>query len=277
MDPQDPQDLHHPAPITAYPLERQVEACPYLAGLQSRFEHYLFLDCDADAFCLVIESGFRHFGHYFFRPDCPGAEGRGCGACVPVRVRVADFEPSRSQRRVLRQAGEVKVAIDRPRFTAAKYDLYLEHKKRFKPVGEASAASDAGLSAEAFQKTFYADFPFTWECVYTVGERLLGMGLIDIAPRAVSSIYFSFDPAFAPLSPGTLSILHELSLARSLDVPFYYLGYMIYGNPVMRYKLDFRPCEYLDGSAWRPLREGKEFLEDPATIRTSPYDPLFEP
>lgn len=255
--------------ILAAPLSRSVEPCPYLPGLRAEFEHYLFVDYDMEGFQRSIEDGFRHFGQYFFRPACPGA-GRHCGACLPVRVRVNEFEPSKSQRRVLRRGGEVKVAVERPQCSREKFEIYLKHKERFP-----TERSDEKLTLSGFERLFYDNGPMTWECTYTLQERMVGVGLIDIAPRAMSSIYFFFDPEFAELSPGTLSVLYELGLARSMAIPYYYLGYVIHANRSMRYKMEFRPCEYYDGAHWRGLREGKTFLADPAAIRTGRFAPLM--
>lgn len=283
IEPPESQDSEpaNPLEILALRLPRERETCPYLAGRQAEFEHYLFQNCGAEAFCHVIEAGFRHFGAYTFRPACPGDGPEGvCGACVPLRVRVGDFSPSRSQRRVLRKGQGVTFALDRPRATDEKHRIYLEHKKRFQsPHGRAGGecegeGSGGELSREGFDQVFYAGGEFTWECTYRLDGQLVGAGLIDIAPRVLSSIYFYFDPRFEALSPGTLSLLNEIAIAERLGIPYAYLGYTVYGNHALRYKMDFRPCEFYDGRAWRALREGKEFLLDPARIRTGPYQPL---
>lgn len=271
-----------PAPtqptILAMALERQATPCPYLPGYVADFEHYMVWRCGPAAFDLLIETGFRHFGDYFFRPACPGAAGSTwCGACLPLRVPVAEFHPSKSQRRVLRRAAEVRFELARPAFEPLKYELYRKHKERFK--GRSPHVEDeeqnGKLALEHFRTSFFPSDARSWEGRYWLGERLVGVGHIDITERALSSIYFYFDPEFEALSLGTLSALREIELARERGIPHYYLGYAVHGNPAMRYKMDYRPCEIFDGEAWRPLRDAAgHFLLDPATFRCGRFTPL---
>ena len=72
--------------------------CPYLPDRTARYEYFFALDLDARELDALIATGWRKFGLYFFRPECPG-----CRSCVPLRVPVAGFRPSKGQRRVMRK------------------------------------------------------------------------------------------------------------------------------------------------------------------------------
>ena len=48
----------------------------------------------------LSKQGFRRSQNVLYRPSC--AE---CSACLSARVRVADFKPSKSQRRILPVTG----------------------------------------------------------------------------------------------------------------------------------------------------------------------------
>jgi arginyl-tRNA--protein-N-Asp/Glu arginylyltransferase len=85
---------------------------------------------------------------------------------------------------------------------------------------------------------------------------------VDRLERALSTVYFYFDPEFAPLSPGTWSALYEIHLAQQWRLSHYYLGYYIPGCPSMNYKARFRPCEIKqpDVPGWQ-LFDTKRFSE----------------
>jgi arginine-tRNA-protein transferase len=90
--------------------------------------------------------------------------------------------------------------------------------------------------------------------------KLLAVGICDVSRRALSSVYFYFDPAEYKRSLGTFGALREIAFAHDAGIPYYYLGYFIEPCRSMRYKAEFRPFELLhaDGQ-WRvgvdPLQE----------------------
>ena len=117
---------------------------------------------------------------------------------------------------------------------------------------------------------FYGDSPHTLECTYRRDGDLVGVGLVDVASRVVSSIYFFYDPELPRLSLGTASVLREIELAREHGATHYYLGYLVRDNPSMRYKAAFGPNELFDGRIWRPG------ATNPA-LAVSPHGPFLAP
>ncbi|KAJ2352065.1 Arginyl-tRNA--protein transferase 1, partial [Coemansia sp. RSA 2618] len=98
------------------------------------------------------------------------------------------------------------------------------------------------------------------QCYYVDG-RLAAVGVIDVLPTCVSSVYLFYDPDFSDLSLGTYSSLREIALVRELsrrvspEIKYYYMGYFIPSCPKMTYKARWRPADLLDlvTFAWIPI------------------------
>ncbi|CAK7270428.1 Arginyl-tRNA--protein transferase 1 [Sporothrix epigloea] len=81
---------------------------------------------------------------------------------------------------------------------------------------------------------------------YRLDGRLVAIGVLDLLPDCVSSVYFFYHESIHTYSPGKLSAMREIALARELGYRWWYSGYYIHGCPKMRYKLDFSPQYVLD-------------------------------
>lgn len=90
----------------------------------------------------------------------------------------------------------------------------------------------------------------TFHLQYRIDGRLVGVSVVDVLPRCLNSIYFFWDPEFAALSLGKISILKEIEWVRSVhkrcpSLQYYYLGYYVHSCSKTRYKGDFGPAELL--------------------------------
>ena len=99
----------------------------------------------------------------------------------------------------------------------------------------------------------------TREISYWFEDVLLGVGIIDVCPLSVSTVYFYFEPDHGRRSLGVYSALWEIRHAAEHNIPYYYLGYYVRDARTMRYKTRFRPHERLgpDG-VWRRCDEQDE-------------------
>mmetsp|Transcript_9487 Transcript_9487/g.23045 ORF Transcript_9487/g.23045 Transcript_9487/m.23045 type:complete len:785 (-) Transcript_9487:200-2554(-) len=80
------------------------------------------------------------------------------------------------------------------------------------------------------------------------GDFLIAVGVIDVLPTGLSSVYLFYHPSFAHelVALGKYAILKEIEFARdTLKVPYYYLGYYIESCQKMRYKADYHPTQIL--------------------------------
>ncbi|MCO5167296.1 MAG: arginyltransferase [Planctomycetes bacterium] len=241
----------------------QVGTCAYLEDRSWALEMQPAPRSDA-AYRALLETHHRRSGWTVYRPVC-----RGCRACVPLRVPVDAFTPSKSQRRAARRNADVAVEVGPLEPTEEKWLLHDAFvRARF-------GDRDGGFrSLEDYAGSFGASPVTTVEMRYRLGERLVGLGIVDLLPDVVSSVYFYFDPAEARRSLGTFSALREVALARETGRRYLYLGYWIEACREMSYKARFRPCEVLgpDG-AWtrleRPLDDDGDAGDPPA----GPGDP----
>ncbi|XP_047346528.1 arginyl-tRNA--protein transferase 1 isoform X4 [Vespa velutina] len=85
---------------------------------------------------------------------------------------------------------------------------------------------------------------------YWLDNELIAIGVIDILPSCVSSVYFFYDPEYSFLSLGTFSSLKEIYLTRHLNkiannLKYYYMGFYIHTCPKMRYKARMKPSKLL--------------------------------
>lgn len=83
---------------------------------------------------------------------------------------------------------------------------------------------------------------------YRLNGVLFAVGVVDVLPSCLSSVYLFYDPAFSALSPGVLSALQEIAWvdaerARRPTLRHYYMGYYIHSCAKMRYKAAFVPSE----------------------------------
>jgi leucyl-tRNA---protein transferase len=205
--------------------------CPYLPPRKAITRAIMASRIPPDLYHDFLDAGFRRSGKLIYQPIC-----RGCRKCVPIRVPVDRFEPSKSQRRCLRKNSDLVVSQGAAVATAEKEELYRRYVTGW----------HGGESAEGFESFLYDSPVQTIEfCYRDAAGRLLAVGICDLSSRSLSSVYFYFDPADAGRGLGTFGALYELDWAAGAGIPFYYLGYWVHGCASMQYKANFRPCEVL--------------------------------
>lgn len=109
---------------------------------------------------------------------------------------------------------------------------------------------------------------------YWLDGRIVAVGVVDVLPTCVSSVYLYYHPDCAALSLGTYSALREIAFTRQLQgqspkLCYYYLGFYIHSCPKMRYKGQYRPSDLLcpETYAWVPIEQCVPRLESSAYAR----------
>jgi len=224
-------------------LDTEPEPCPYLPGREARTRYQLVTDLLPREYDEKLEKGWRRFGSILFSPLCSG-----CSECISIRVPVERFEPSRSQRRVLRKNSDLCLEVGEPRLDEERLDLYRSHHAdRETRRGWPSVS----MSFEEYYETFCFNAVSTLEFCYRLEERLVAVAYVGEAEQSLNSIYAFTDPGLARRSLGIFDVLCEIEEARRRGKTHLYLGYYVNGCKSMEYKASYRPYEILSSEGWR--------------------------
>lgn len=218
--------------------------CSYLEGMQAVT---LFADprvrLDRERYTRLSRSGFRRSGNHVYRPTCPA-----CDACVPVRIPVDGFAPSRQQRRTQKRNDDLNVTIAAPRFELEHFNLYERYlKERHRGGGMDVTSPEQYMS---FLCSNWCDSVFI---EFRHDQRLVGVAVTDVLDDGYSAVYTFFEPAEARRSLGRFAILTQIDLARREGKPHLYLGYWIAACGKMDYKTEYRPLEGFRHGRWEVL------------------------
>src|SRR5690606_34856665 len=104
------------------PLGLHSHECSYLPDRTATEEAWLAWQVKPAAYHELMNRGFRRSGNILYRTVCET-----CSKCIPIRIPVKQFKPSRSQRRVLRRNADVSMHVQEPEVTAEKHDVYQRY------------------------------------------------------------------------------------------------------------------------------------------------------
>jgi leucyl-tRNA---protein transferase len=215
--------------------------CSYLDGEQATT---LFVDpstpIDAQVYSQLSFIGFRRSGPHLYRPHCAS-----CNACVPARVPTADFQPNRSQRRIIARNSDLQTRIVDDIHTEEHFDLYQRYIEQRHRDGDMYPPD-----REQYDSFLTREWGSTSFVEFRDGDQLLAVAVVDRLDIGLSAIYTYYDPACERRSLGTYVILWQIRHALELGLAAVYLGYWIRNCRKMNYKTRFRPVELLANGHW---------------------------
>ena len=224
--------------------------CPYLPGRTERKIVTELSGTEAEALHeRLSRAGFRRSHNIAYAPVCPG-----CQACVPIRVVSEEFTPDRTQRRILRANSDLTVSEMPARATAEQFTLFQRYQKNRHADGDMAAMGYYDYRA------MIEDTPISTGILEfrDARDRLVGACLTDWLADGLSAVYSFFDTDEDKRSLGTFAVLWLIGRARSLGLPYVYLGYWVPESRKMAYKARFRPSEILISGAWHRLGDDAE-------------------
>ena len=226
--------------------------CPYLPGRDERkvFTHLVGKRATALNDTLT-QSGFRRSQTIAYRPACEE-----CRACVSVRVKVDDFQPSRNMRRILDVNADLIGHATQPEPSSEQYSLfraYLDTRHSDGGMADMSVLDYSMMIEDSHVETRVIEYRARGIDSFITGRGegpLIAVCLTDVLTDGLSMVYSYYDMAQSDRSLGTFMILDHIERARRMGLPHVYLGYWVEGSRKMAYKARFLPQERLGMQGW---------------------------
>lgn len=244
--------MRHSLPLAPQFYVTAPQPCPYLPG---RMERKLFTALQGDNAQELNDAlshqGFRRSQNVLYRPTCSD-----CGACLSARINVADFNITKSQRRILKRNQGLNRKATSPWATEEQYEL-------FRTYLEARHADGGMADMDVFEfAAMIEETPIRSRVVEYVDEDsddLVAVCLTDVFEDGVSMVYSFFSPNYQRNSLGTFLILDHIRIALEANLPYVYLGYWVPGSDKMGYKAKFSGLEVFAQGSWQKIEDPEDF------------------
>jgi leucyl-tRNA---protein transferase len=260
--------MRHTLPIAPQFYVTAPQPCPYLEG---RMERKLFTALQGDHAQKLNDTlskqGFRRSQNVLYRPSC--AE---CSACLSARIRVADFVPSRTHKKIIKRNTHLRRNATSPWATEDQFALFRKYLDARHADG-GMADMDIFEFAAMIEETPIKSRVIEYTRPSDTGRQLAGVCLTDVFDDGLSLVYSFYDPILSDISMGTHIILDHIAIARDAGLPYVYLGYWVPGSRKMGYKAGFTALEIYKQGRWQDIGDP---LDHRAELHPLSVDPIAE-
>ena len=259
--------MRHSLPLAPQFYVTAPQPCPYLDGRAARKLFTALQGEGAEKLNNALSrQGFRRSQNVLYRPSCAD-----CSACLSARIRVADFEPTRTQRKVLNRNTHLKRTATSPWATEEQFALfrrYLDARHADGGMADMDIFEFAAMIEETPVKTRVIEYR---DGRVDSGPRpLTAVCLTDVLDDGVSMVYSFYEPDQIDLSLGTHLILDHVAIAKRAGLPYVYLGYWVPGSRKMGYKAKFSALEIFKAGRWQPLGDPEDHSGETHPLSVDP-------
>eukprot|EP01032_Pedospumella_encystans_P011353 gene11353-13204_t len=191
-------------------------------------------------------------------------------AMVPSDAQSAPTTPSN------RGPRKLTVDLEPSSFSAEKFELY----KRYQTDVHHDKPDE--VTEQGFRR-FLVDSPLkdnnpqygSFHQLYRLNGVLIAVGVVDLLPLGLSSVYMFYDNNYKHLSLGKYTALREIEYCKSKALEYYFMGFYIHTCEKMRYKGEYKPSELLCPTSlqWYPLNPYCSEILD--KFHFSPFEPAL--
>ncbi len=213
----------------------------------------------------LSKQGFRRSQNVLYRPSCSD-----CAACLSARIRVADFRPSRTQRRIARRNAHLQRQATSPWATEEQYALfraYLDCRHADGGMADMDIFEFAAMIEETPIRSRVIEYR---DRASGREAELVAVCLTDVLDDGLSMVYSFYTPERPAASLGTWIILDHIHIAREAGLPYVYLGYWVPGSPKMGYKARFSALEVFHRGEWRDLGDPESYSSEVHPLSVEP-------
>lgn len=172
-----------------------------------------------------------------------------------VEAQKFDFSKKKSYRKVLRKIpSNISIKTLPAYYNKESFDLYNSYhvSKHDKPVKSVHSYTEHVVYSPYRQQEGKGGIVYgTYHQEYYFGDKLVGVGVIDVVPNGVVSVYMWYDNSkeVNKYSLGVYSALKEIEYvcslaARNPDIKYYYLQGWNPQNQKLSYKATYPPVEF---------------------------------